>query len=806
MTILPAPRHPRPSHTMPTARPAGRTAALAVMALAALLRAAPAWADGGTSDAAGVEFFEAKVRPVLVEHCQSCHSAASGKSKGGLKLDAPEAIRAGGDSGPVLGDGSLLLRAVEYAEGAPAMPPKGKLPERVIADLRKWAAMGAPLPDAPGATLPKTPAAQAGRDHWAFRPLPPVVAGAWPGEAIDRLVLAKLAERGLTPAPPAERRTLLRRVSFDLTGLPPSYAELEAFAADDSPGAYERAVDALLASPRFGEKWGRHWLDVARYAEDQSTGESTCKPPRSPFRYRDWVIAAFNADLPYPEFVRRQLAADLVPGLPSGEVAALGFLGLSPVYHKEPKTSAEAIAAIVADEWDERVDAVTRGFLGLTVSCARCHDHKFDPVSQADYTALLGVMANTQLADRPLTPDPGGAGAEALTTTRWRALDAGMRLSYAKEMAGTAEAEKRDSGELRERAKILGLELDLLKAKVAALEATPSAPAVRDAGARVNGSDPAWTVVEYAPGEYRDLPLFARGNPAKPGAVVPRRFLPVLSSGEPKSLRTGSGRLELADAITADAGPLAARVVVNRAWAWLFGRGLVGTPSNFGLTGEAPSHPQLLDDLAARFAVAGWRPKWLVREIVLSATYRRSSRHDEASAKLDPDDRFLWRAPRRRLEVEAWRDAMLLVSGRLDLRAGGPSDDLDDADGARRTVYGKVSRQRPPDVHRLFDLPDPKAHGEKREPSTTPPQQLYFLNSPFVRKCSEGAAKAAVANGATPDEVGRALYRRVLARDPRSGELAAAVRLAAPPGGKGAPAWELVAQVLLASNEFVFLN
>ncbi len=791
---------------MPTARPAGRTAALVVMALAALLRAAPARADGSASDAVGVEFFEARVRPVLVEHCQSCHSAASGKSKGGLKLDAPAAIRAGGDSGPVLGGGGLLLRAVEYAEDAPAMPPKGKLPERVIADLRKWAAMGTPLPDAAGATVAKTPAAQDGRDHWAFRPLPPVVAGLRPGEAIDRLVLAKLAERDLTPAPPAERRTLLRRVAFDLTGLPPTFEQLEAFAADDSPGAYERAVDGLLASPRFGEKWGRHWLDVARYAEDHSTGEATCKPPRNPFRYRDWVIGAFNADLPYPEFVRRQLAADLVPGLPPGEVAALGFLGLSPVYHKEPKLSADAIAAIVADEWDERVDAVTRGFLGLTVSCARCHDHKFDPISQADYTALLGVMANTQLSDRPLSADPDGSGAEALTTTRLSLVDAELRVSYAREMAETAEREKKDSAAFRERAKILRLEIDSLKGKLARLEAAPSAPAVRDAGARVNGSDPAWTLVDYAPGEYRDLPLFARGNPAKPGAVVPRRFLPVLSSGEPKPLRTGSGRLELADAIAADAGPLAARVYVNRAWGWLFGRGLVGTPSNFGLTGDAPTHPELLDDLAARFAASGWRPKWLVREIVLCATYRRSSRHDEASAKLDPDDRWLWRAPRRRLELEAWRDAMLLVSGRLDPRAGGPSDDLDDANGARRTVYGKVSRQRPPDVHRLFDLPDPKAHGEKRDPTTTPPQQLYFLNSPFVRKCAEGAAKVAVADGATSDEAVRALYRRVLARDPTPGELAAALKLAAPPGGKGTPAWELVAQVLLASNEFLFVN
>ncbi len=788
------------------ARNPWRSAQAAVAVFVALLPGAAAGDDG-------VEFFEAKVRPVLVEHCYSCHSAAAGKDKGGLRLDATEAIRAGGDSGPAVtprDETSLLLRAVAYADDASAMPPKGKLPDRVVADLRRWVKMGAPLPVAP-ASGRAAAAAPVGKDHWAFRPLrehpaPAVSDPKWPIGKLDRFVLAKLDQHHLAPAPPADRRVLLRRVTFDLTGLPPTAEEVEAFAADARPDAYERAVDALLASPRFGEKWGRHWLDVARYAEDHSTGESTCKPPRFPYRYRDWVIGAFNADLPYPEFVRRQLAADLVPGLPPGEVAALGFLGLSPVYHKEPKLSADVVAAILADEWDERVDAVTRGLLGLTVACARCHDHKFDPVSQADYTGLLGVMANTQLAERPLSPDPGGATAAALTTVRLRVLDTEMRLGYAKEMVGTAVKEKKDAAGLRDQVRKLSDALKEAKTQEAALYAGPIAPGVRDAGARVNGDDPAWTVVDYKPGQFRELPLFIRGNPAKPGPVVARRFLPVLSAGDPKPLRTGSGRLELADAIVGDAAPLAARVVVNRVWGWVFGRGLVGTPSNFGLAGEAPSHPELLDDLAARFVANGWRPKWLVREMVLSAAYRQSSRHHDAFARQDPDDRWLWRAPRRRLEVEGWRDAMLAASGRLDLKGGGPSDDLDDLNGVRRTVYGRVSRQRPPDVHRLFDLPDPKAHGEKREPTTTPVQQLYFLNSPFVRRAADGVAKAAVTEGAKPAATARALYRRVLLRNPTPAEAEAAVRLAGPAGGTGAPAWELVAQVLLASNEFLFLN
>jgi cytochrome c553 len=784
--------------------------------LFAALSALVSLSSGFASADDGVAFFEAKVRPVLVEHCYSCHSVTAKKSRGGLQLDTPAGIRAGGDSGTVLkddGGASLLLQAVAYGEDAPAMPPKGKLPEKVIAELRKWVEMGAPLPvaGAKQTDAAATPAVTGGRDHWAFQPLrehaaPPVRDAGWPVSKLDRFVLARLDAEKLPHAAPADRRTLFRRLSFDLTGLPPTFEQQEAFAADLRSDAVERAVDALLSSPRFGETWGRHWLDVARYAEDHSTGESTCKPPKSPFRYRDWVISAYNADLPYPEFVRRQLAADLMTGLPPTEVTALGFLGLSPVYHKEPKLAADVIAGIVADEWDERVDAVTRGFLGLTVSCARCHDHKFDPVSQADYTALLGVMANTQLAERPLVADPAGVTAAALTEIRARVQDLDMRLGYAKEHVGTARKAGQDTAALRDKVREVTDELKEAKAAEAKLYAGPTMTAVRDAGARVNGDDPAWTVVDYTPGTYRDLPIYLRGNPSKPGDVVPRHFLTVLSKGEPKSLRTGSGRLELADAIVTDAAPLAARVTVNRVWGWLMGRGLVGTPSNFGLAGERPTHPELLDDLAARYVANGWKTKWLVREIVLSATYRQSSRADAETVSRDPDDRWLGRAPVRRLELEAWRDAMLLVSGRLDLKGGGPSDNLDDTRAARRTVYGKVSRQRPPDIHRLFDLPDPKAHGEKREPTTTPLQQLYFLNSPFVRQAAEAVVQKTVVTGRTPVEMADALYRQVLSRSATPAEAAAAIKLATPTAVAGQPAWELVAQMLLASNEFLYLD
>ncbi|MDY3554375.1 PSD1 and planctomycete cytochrome C domain-containing protein [Gemmata sp. JC717] len=774
-----------------------RAAALALVALVPAV---------GRADE-GADFFEKKVRPVLVEHCYSCHSLGAKKDKGGLRLDTPDAIRKGGDSGPAVkpkDEDSLLLKSIDHASDAPAMPPKGKLPDAAIRNLHAWVKMGAPLPAATkSATVGEDP-----RTFWSFVPVaeraaPAVSDPKWPARKADFFVLQKLDEKRLKPAPPADRRTQIRRAYLDLIGLPPTFEQVEAFAADDRPDAYEKLVDELLASPRFGEKWARHWFDVARYAEDNPTGESTCRPPRFPYRYRDWVIAAFNADLPFERFVRLQLAADRLPDTAPEDFAALGYLGLSPVYHKEPKLSKAVISEIVADEWDERVDAITRGLLGLTVACARCHDHKFDPVSTKDYYALAGVLANTQLAERPLKPDAGAA-QEALTTVRLARLDVDMRLGYAREQRGTAVKEKKDTAPFDKQIKELQPRLAELQKREKALEGGAIANVVRDAGTWVNGDDPDWTVIDYRTSQFRDLPVFVRGNPARPGEVVPRRFLAVLSAGTPKPFKDGSGRRELADAIVTDAAGLSARVFVNRAWGWVFGRPLVATPSNFGALGERPTHPELLDDLAARFLANKGSVKWLVRELVTSTAYRQASRHDENAAALDPDDRWLWRAPRKRLELEAWRDSILQVSGQLSLSGGGPSDNLDDLRSVRRTVFGRVSRERPSDVHRLFDLPDPKTHGEKREATTTPVQQLYFLNSPFVRQAAKQLAKAA--DGKPADEGVRALFRKVLLRDPNPDELGTARGLVRPARAGDAPAWALLAQALLASNEFLYLN
>ena len=428
--------------------------------------------------------------------------------------------------------------------------------------------------------------------------------------------------------------------------------------------------------------------------------------------------------------------------------------------------------------------------------------HKFDPISTEDYYALAGVMANTQLAERPLTADNGHT--ESLTTVRLQVIDATQRLSYAKDMRATAVKEKRDPKPFDKPIKDYEAILAGWKAKEKVLFTGPIAPAVRDAGTWVNGDDPDFTRIEYKSGQFRDLPVFIRGEVTRPGAVVPRRFLTALSTGEPKPFTAGSGRRELAEAIVTDARGLSARVFVNRVWGWVFGRPLVTSPSNFGVLGDKPSHPELLDDLAARFVAKGWSVKWLVRELVLSAAYRQSSRHDDKFAAADPDDRWLWRASRKRLELEQWRDAILQVSGQLDLAGGGPSDNLDTAKSVRRTVYGKVSRERPADIHRLFDLPDPKFHGEKREATTTPVQQLYFLNSPFVRQAS--AALATTVAGKSADDGTTALFRKVYLRDPTAAERETAAKLIRPAKDGDKPAWELLAQVLLASNEFLYLN
>jgi len=806
-------------------------------------------ADDSPQRTAGIAFFERRIRPVFVKHCIKCHSAKVKEPKGGLRLDTVAGIRRGGENGPLFAakkqkdvTKSRLFQAVSYSGDFVDMPPKGKLPARVIADFRRWIAMGAPLPAAKSSGAPqpqKEVDIAAGKTFWSFQPVRrhsvrELSRPHWPRTKIDRFILRKLDEHGLRPSPTADRRTLIRRVSLDLIGLPPTYDQTRAFLRDRSPDAYERLVDRLLASPHYGERWARHWLDVARYAEDNPTSESTCKPPRAPHPYRDWVIGALNDDLPYDEFVRRQLAADLMSGLTPGEIAATGFLGLSPVYHKEPKLSRDVILAIVADEWDERIDTVTRGLLGLTVACARCHDHKFDPIKREDYYALAGVMASTQQVEWPLV-ETDEQTAAAITDTRLAIVDTRLRVSYAKVMRDTAKEKNRSTAKHQK-------QYEELKKQLAELQQRktfqgPIVNGVRDAGVWVNGDDPAWTELDFRPGTPRNVPVFIRGSVTNPGEIVPRRFIEVLSSGTPQPFRHGSGRLELANAIFRDARGLAARVIVNRVWGWHFGQPLVRTPSNFGKLGDRPSHAELLDDLAVRFIEHGWSLKWLHREIVLSATYRQtakasgrrkpadsSSDQDVTSPgrirgltprgspgnpqSLDPDNRLLSRMNRQRLEPEIWRDCVLAVAGRLNQRMGGRSQDLDKIDNHRRTVYGRISRQKPADILRLWDFPDAKFHAARRVFTTTPLQQLYLLNSEFLREHSRGVVESVLGAmpkdaRAKPQAVIRHLFRRVLLREPTREERRAAMTLL---GGNSPPNYRLLAHSLLAGNEFLFVD
>ena len=613
--------------------------------------------------------------------------------------------------------------------------------------------IGLSITDAAAADAP----GEGTRPLWSVQPLlrsdppdPPPAHTSWTRGRVDRFVAARFGAGQASPSD-ADRRTLLRRLSFDLTGLPPTYDDVRRFEASEEPQAYEALVDRLLASPQYGVRWARFWLDRARYSDVVASwlGETA-----NAWLYRDWVTSAWNDGLPFDEFVRRQLAADHIDGVPASDLAALGFLGLSPSYWKELRLAPDVIRTVVAEEYDERIDAVTRTFLGLTVSCARCHDHKSDPITTDDYYALAGVFASTRLVERSV-----------LTPERSREVDEARRsiegLTAQLENVGPSPERAEEAASLRRR-------IDTIRRQTPEL-GRAVAHAVTDAALWVKPDGDHRTKLEYRDGKARDMPIYRRGKPSSPGPVVARRFLSVFSP-DGKPFETGSGRLDLANAIVGDAAPLAARVIVNRIWAEFFGRGLVATPSNFGREGDRPSDPALLDDLAARFIEHGWSLRWLQREIVLSATYRRSS----AGSRGEDDAQWPFRAARRRLPVEAWRDAMLAVSGDLSLELGGSPTALTQADHRRRTLYGTVVRRELDDLLRLHDFPDPSAHSPQRDTTITPLQQLSIINGPFVTRIAERLAERI--RGARPEAVDRAdtirtAYRLVFARDPSPREL-----------------------------------
>ena len=542
----------------------------------------------------------------------------------GLVLDTKAGLQKGGASGPVViagkPDESRLLLALRYTDPKLQMPPTGKLPDETIASFAEWIAAGAidprvdtnPVSAAPRRTLDF----EKGRKWWAFQPVhempaPSIRATGWPRTRIDSFILAKLEENRFAPSAPADARTLVRRAFLDLAGVAPTYQEVEEFAADQSPNPYERLIDRLLASTRYGERWGRYWLDVARYAEDnQNNGPTNPYYPYA-WRYRDWVIEALNKDIPYNRFVALQLAADLMPNVPRGDWRALGYLGIGPVSHKDARLSRDVLLTFAADDWDERVDAVSRGLLGLTVACARCHDHKFDPISTRDYYSLAGVFASSSQVERPLFDvDPE-------TERRFLYLEQRtLELNYVANLLDKEPGTKPRESALKvaqfnaELAKLqlevdaLGKHYPLLAQEITryaaigrlgstnpSCETTPFMNAVYDASMWVDGSDPDLTMLEYKPGEPRDLPVFLHGNADTPGQPAPRRFLTVLSKTPDTVFKRGSGRLELADRMFTDAAPLAARVIVNRVWGWHFGTPSGGHAERFWCSGRDANAP-----------------------------------------------------------------------------------------------------------------------------------------------------------------------------------------------------------------------
>ena len=750
--------------------------------------------QGRASSPADVAFFEQKVRPLLIERCHACHSVASDKKKGGLLLDSRAAILLGGDSGPaaVAGDPSksLMVQALHYTNTDLQMPPKGKLAQREIETLTEWVRRGLYYPESAGtAKRERRIDIVAGKQFWSFQPVreaavPQVKHNDWPIRRIDHFTLAAMESRNLLPTGPAAKATLIRRAKFDLLGLPPTPEEVDRFVLNNRPNAYAELIEGWLKSPHYGERWGRYWLDLARYCD---IGEVWMETKGLPYRYRDWVVRALNEDMPYQQFVRLQLAADQMNGARPEDRAALGFIGLSPTYWKELQLPVEIIKTIVSDEYEERIHTLSSTFLGLNMACARCHDHKNDPITVEDYYALLGVFASTRQADQALSAGVNG-----------------LAVATAWEEVGKLEAEIKKLS--ADKAAASAAKMEEVKRKVAQLKKTPGynaplVPGAVDATLTVvaaKGTHGSQVLYQDKP---QDMPIEIRGNPNKPGALVPRRFVSVLSAGEPRRFEHGSGRVDLANAMVDQAGPLMARVMVNRVWKSHFGTGLVETTSDFGSQGERPSHPELLEDLAARFMSNGWSLKWLHREIMLSATYQQASGTPPAG---DESLRYYTRFGRRRLDIEAWRDALLMAGGTFDATVGGPPQELNLESNRRRTIYGTVKRRELTDLLRLHDFPDPVTHSPSRQPTITPLQQLFILNSPLLTQQSGLLAQRLKREaGAAPAARIDLAYRLLFGRIPTPEERNTGLDFV---GGNQDSTWRDYAHVLLASNEFQFID
>ena len=773
------------------------------------------------SDPAALEFFEAKVRPVFANRCYPCHGPNTGEGQAGLRLDSLTTMLTGGRSGPAIVPGepqrSLFILAINH-DTFVQMPPKTKLPRQEIQILTDWVKMGAPWPDA----LPPPPASrkqtassdveftEEEKSFWAFQrvtksSIPRIRNKSWPRSRVDHFVLAELEAKGLTPAPPAAKRTLIRRATIDLHGLPPTPEEVTAFLLDESPEAFSRVVNRLLESPRYGERWGRHWLDVVRYADSNGMDDNLVYGDA--WRYRDYVIRAFNTNKPYDLFIREQLAGDLLADRGDADRAeglvATTFLMIGPKMLAEDDPVKQQMDIV-----DEQLDTASRAIMGLTLGCARCHDHKFDPIPTADYYSLAAIFKSTQTMLSFRVDSKWNATALDGREPDQRLSELEKEIDLHDDILVNGNREKM-SQEERE-----GYE-ENLKAAKEEYASIPKAMAVKE-------------------GDAADLPIFIRGNHLTPGPRVPRRFPRILAGGRQTPIPSGrSGRLELADWLTSPDHPLTARVMVNRIWKGHFGRGIVRSPDNFGRLGERPDNQPLLDWLAVRFVESGWSVKEMHRVMMLSSAYQMSTAFNPRASEIDPENRLLWRMDRRRMEAEVIRDSLLHVSGRLDLTLGGTllnvapfvnlSGDGKSRDPAlyespRRSVYLPVLRSAVYEVLEAFDFADPSRMNGRRSSTTVAPQALFMLNSKLMEEAAGHLAQRLLASTLPTDaeHIGQA-YELVLSRPPSTAERQEWIeflsRYEAELDGdladaqhRRTAAWTALCRVLLASNEFVYSN
>jgi cytochrome c553 len=794
------------------------------------------------------DFFETKIRPLLIARCASCHGDKV--QMAGVQLTSKDGLHRSGVIVPGDPGASRIVQAVRHTSKI-KMPPDAKLSDQEIRAIERWVADGAIWPEASGII----PVANA-TTHWAFKPVkrpeaPGVKDCEWPRSAIDRFILAKLEEKKLPPVPDAGKYPLLRRVTLDLTGLLPTVDEITAFEKDSSPQAFERVVDRLLASPAYGERWGRHWLDVTYWAD--TTGSGRRIPLRDAWRYRDYVIQAFNEDKPYDRFIREQIAGpagtssdEKAPPPTPEEQAATGFLVLGPwawiSYDREQ---------LRVDVTDQQVDLVGRTFLGMTLGCARCHDHKFDPISNHDYFAMSGIFLSTKTLSESNTD--GGINTVRLPET----LESVKR--YATELEAwtgkVAEVEAAEKVNVEEQQQ-LRKEIAALKEKPITAEIEAEIKKIEDRLASVkkrSGIADDRQILPFTkymrprlPEVYavedmdfpQDARVTLRGDAHQLGESVPRGFLSAVMYGPaPEIDRRSSGRKDLAEWIANDKNPLTARVYVNRIWHHLFGDGIVRTTENFGTRGELPTHPELLDHLAVRLVENGWSTKKLIREIVLSHVYQLASTQDEKGNGIDPDNRLLWRANRRRLEAEEIRDTLLQVSGLLDPGRGGPSlpltaqnvhtiapffleEDSIIADDVRnrRTIYQPIFRGgqlTDIDILNLFDFADPDQVVGTRAQTVVPTQTLYLLNSPDIQKAARALAEATIKDSTLDDD--RRVSKIILAALSRPAEeserqqarqfisdFGAAVSRFRKESNPALEAWTRYCHAILVSSEFLY--